>query len=251
MTAPVDDHQFLGRRPAARLDPAVEHAFEERRRQRRSEHPGVALLAALREVGVRQVASGQELAALFHRQPRQVRPGADARRPLAEFLPGLERHRFDRASLGLAARLVGVVVGEAGRRRHLQRGLGLEVVEHLGRGVDVGLDQLGIGLGAEREAPDVRDRLVAGVGDPELGEVLVQRDPRHAARYRRRPAEQVGLLQQQHLGAPVMGEDGGGETGRAGTENDDIDHLVPGGRAARDHMFLQPAGRRATASARR
>ena len=108
-----------------------------------------------------------------------------------------------------------------------------------------------VGLGAEREPLDVRDRLVAGVGDAEVGEVLVQRDPRHAARDRRRPAEQVGLLQQQHLGAPVVGEDGGGQAGRAGAENDDIDHLVPGGWAARDHMFLQQAGRDAGTSARR
>ncbi len=133
-----------------------------------------------------------------------VRSGPHAGKPIAQLRSRVERHRFDRSAGPLSARQVGVVVGEHRRGAHAQRRLGLQIVEHLGRGVDVGLDELRVGLAAEGQAADVGEGILTRVGLAQIGHVPVHRDPRHPARHGGGPADQIGLLQQQNLRPAVV-----------------------------------------------
>ncbi len=127
----------------------------------------------------------------------------------------------------LARDVPGPVV--VGQRRDVggERRVRLEVAQNLGRGVDEHLEQLGIGFTPRGHAPDVRQRVLAAVVDPGFGHLVVAGQPDPAARDRGRPAEHVGLLGHEHLGALIVRQRGRGQRRASRTDDDDVDDLVP------------------------
>ena len=163
--------------------------------ERRAAAPDVVGLAAHDQVEVGRLVAAQVLGALLHREPREVRAGASAIGPLTQLGAGVVGHRLDGAAGRLAAGDALEVVVERRRCVEAQRGLRLEVLDHVGRGVDVELDERGIGLAAVRETADVGEGLLTRVRHTDIGHVVVQRDPGHPARHARRAADQVGFLE--------------------------------------------------------
>ena len=104
----------------------------------------------------------------------------------------------------------------------------LEVAQHLGRGVDVDLEQLGIGLAAAGQAADVGERVLTVVLDPGLAS---SRGCRAATRRRPDtavvPPSIVGLLDDEHLGAAVVGQGGRGERRASRPDDHHVHDAVP------------------------
>ena len=103
----VDDDELLGR--GCRSGRATPRSSRPLKSDAASAAPSTRMSLACRrcrEVGVRQVAAGEELAALLHGQPRQVRPDAHPRGPLAE-LGARRRTAPARASVPPACRRAG------------------------------------------------------------------------------------------------------------------------------------------------
>ena len=228
--AAVVGDDLPGRCLEQRLDPSLEQALEQPGDERRSLGTDVLLLAAL-QLGLELGALGQEVLG-------QGRGGTERheRAPLDDAVLPLRQLVAHRVRVGLdgAARLhlrAGelprpVVVGQrldVGR----QRGVVLQVPQHLGGGVDVDLEQLGVGLATAAHPADVGERLLPAVVDAGGLHHVVAGQPDAAAGDRGGAAEHRLLLDDEDLGAAVVGQGGGGERGASRSDDDDVDDSIP------------------------
>ena len=138
----------------------------------------------------------------------------DAIGPGPELLEGEEVVVEGAATFGLSAGVFGVVVGVALENVQGDRGVLLHVAQHLGAGVDQGLDELVVHH-PEGEGVQVGEGVLARILDAGLGHVVVVGEPEHTAGEGGRAAHGLGALEHGHLGAAVGGEDGGRRPARA------------------------------------
>ena len=163
---------------------------------------------------------------LLRRDPRAR--GDLPRQFLAEL--GAGRVRLDRAGArevpdaGDAVADHRVVVVELNVRLGVVPGGLQQVLEHLRGGVDVDLEQLGVGGAAVRQAGDVGERVLAAV--PVLDEAVV-RDPHVAAGHRGRAADELVLLDDHGARAAAGGEQRRGQRSPAAADHDHVEDLVP------------------------
>jgi hypothetical protein len=127
-----------------------------------------------------------------------------------------------------------VVVVELNVRLGVVPGRLKQVLEHLRGGVDVDFLQLRVAGAAVRQAPDVRQRVLAGV--PVLDETVV-RDPHVAAGHGGRAAEELVLLDGQGAGAAAGGEQRRGQRSAAAADHDHVEDFVPLGIGALRHWM--------------
>ena len=205
-----------------RLNAAIQQGLEQPAAERQA-HPALVVVDAalhlLRRDLVRHglaergLADGQVVG-------RVVRRDVNAVLPLAQLAIGEERGLERPAALAHGADLLGVVVREVGQGVELHRRPVVQVNDHLGAAVDVGLDHR-VGRRPVRDRLEVRDRLLARVALL-LRLVLVERDPDHPARVDRRAADGLVLLEHADAGAFLGGHYGGRQGRSARAEHDDV-----------------------------
>ena len=211
------------RRP--RLDAAVEAGPQQPAGERLAAAALVAHAAALELLGRRRLGHRLAERRLAHRDVRigEVRRRRDPVGPLAELVERVDRALQRAAATGAAAGELGVVVGHAGHGVELHRRLGLEQLDHLGAGVDVGLDEPLLEHVARQRHDVRRCALLAAVGDADLGHVRVVRDPHLTARPRRRAADLVGLLEHRDAGPALVRGDRRRQAGGAGAQHHHVE----------------------------
>ena len=228
--AGVVGDDLLGRGLEQRLDAPLEQALEQPGDEGGALGADVLLLAAL-QLGLQLRALGQEVLGEGGggAERHERAPLDDAVLPLGELVAhrvgvGLDRAAGLHLRAGEAPRPV--VVGQrldVGR----QRGVVLEVAQHLGRGVDVDLEQLGVGLAAAADPAHVGEGLLLGVLHAGGLHHVVARQPHAAARHGGGAAEHRLLLDDQHLGPTVVGQGGGGQRRASRPDDDDVDDAIP------------------------
>ena len=142
-TAPSSRQQLPPRAGGARLDAAVQARPEEATGERLTAAPLVADAPSLVLLGRRRLRHGLAERCLAHGDVRvgEVRRRREPVRPLAELVERVDRALQGAPAPGAPARELGVVVGHARDGVELHRRLGLEQLDHLRAGVDVGLDE--------------------------------------------------------------------------------------------------------------
>ena len=145
-------------------------------------------------------------------------------------------------AIGFGADHVGLVVGKAGEQAQAHRRVLSQETHHR----RPALQKAGDGFGFKalgRHRVEVGHDVVDRVGDPVFGLMVVQRDPQHAARHRRGPADHARLLENDYVGGAVMVcRQCGDQRRAAGAQHDHISFDIPFVLFAHDALLCS-AGR--------
>ncbi len=241
----------------AHLEHRLDLPIQERLEQVADEGGAVAdeaLLVALRqelEGEAERLGEDAPVGRLGHRHR-----GRAEHRALAELvlvsaeIVGVEEARIERAAAGLPALELGVVVGVAGDGLEAERGALFEVADDRRGRVEEALDEPRVAPPVG-ETEGVRQRLLARVGDADLGHVVVVRDPEHAAGDGGRPADLRRLLHEEDLGACVVGGDRRHEAGPAAPDDQDVGLVRVASLALEEHVSPRALFRRGRSGLRR